>query len=97
LKESSENVGVSRRKAEGAVRRNVERKRILGTNVANRGDWIGCLSPGENTNRTLKCSFRPWTLALVGLAIAVALWGYGYKISPYNLHLDAASRASFAD
>ena len=30
------------------------------------------------------------------LAIAVALWGYGYKISRYNSHLDAASRASFA-
>jgi len=40
--------------------------------------------------------FRPWALAFIGLAISVALWGFGYKLSRYNPHQDAASRALFA-
>jgi hypothetical protein len=39
---------------------------------------------------------RPWALGLIGLAIAVALWGFGYKLSRYSLHSDISSRASFA-
>jgi hypothetical protein len=38
--------------------------------------------------------FRPWTLALVGLALSVSLWGFGYKLSRYNP--DPSSRALFA-
>ena len=39
---------------------------------------------------------RPWAVGLLGLAIAVAFWGFGYKLSRYNLHSDTNSRASFA-
>lgn len=35
-------------------------------------------------------------LALAGLALAVALWGFGYKLSQFNLHSDALWRTSFA-
>lgn len=35
-------------------------------------------------------------VGLLGLAIAVTLWGFGYKLSRYNLHSDTNSRASFA-
>lgn len=40
--------------------------------------------------------FRPWALALIGLALSVSLWGFGYKLSRYNPHPDASSRALFA-
>ncbi len=29
-------------------------------------------------------SFRPFALSLIGLAVAVALWGYSYRISRYS-------------
>ena len=35
-------------------------------------------------------------LGLIGLAIAVALWGFGYKLSRYSHHSDISSRASIA-
>ena len=40
--------------------------------------------------------FRPWALLFIGLAISVALWGFGYKLSRYNPHPNAASRSSLA-
>jgi hypothetical protein len=40
--------------------------------------------------------FRPFPLALVGLAITVALWGYGYKLSLYHACPTPSSRASVA-
>ena len=40
--------------------------------------------------------FRPWALAFIGLALSVSLWGFGYKLSRYNPHPDASSRALFA-
>lgn len=40
--------------------------------------------------------FRPWAIGFIGLAISVALWGYGYKISRYNPHPDASSRTLLA-
>src|SRR5579862_8161622 len=40
--------------------------------------------------------FRPWALPSIGLAITVALWGFGYKISRYNPHPDTASRVLLA-
>ena len=57
---------------------------------------LSVLPQTRKQTHILKSASRPWTLGLVGLAITVALWGYGYKISRYNPHLDAASRASFA-
>jgi hypothetical protein len=40
--------------------------------------------------------FRPFPLTLVGLAIMVALWGYGYKLSLYHPYPNPSSRASVA-
>ncbi len=40
--------------------------------------------------------FRPTALGLGGLAITVALWGFGYKISLYYHHPTAAQRATIA-
>lgn len=39
---------------------------------------------------------KPCAVGLIALAIAVALWGFGYKISLYSPRLDPASRASVA-
>ena len=47
-------------------------------------------------NFRVTSALTPWTIALFGLALAVALWGFGYKLSRYNPHLDAAARASYA-
>lgn len=53
----------------------------------------GYAAPGCPFSRRL---FRPWAIGFIGLAIAVASWGYGYKISRYNPHPDASSHAFFA-
>lgn len=39
---------------------------------------------------------RPATLAFIGLALAVALWGFGYKLSRYNPNQDVSTKASVA-
>ena len=41
-------------------------------------------------------TFRPCAVGLLALAIAIALWGFGYKLSRYDPHPSAASRASIA-
>jgi hypothetical protein len=41
-------------------------------------------------------TFSPCALGLLALAIAIALWGFGYKLSRYDPHPSAASRASIA-
>jgi hypothetical protein len=54
-------------------------------------------SPSANSASDPKQGELPGPgLWLIGLAIAVALWGFGYKLSRYNLHSDISSRASFA-
>jgi hypothetical protein len=40
--------------------------------------------------------FKPWAPWVIGLAFVVTLWGFGYKVSRYYPHLDAATRASFS-
>lgn len=39
---------------------------------------------------------KPCAIGLIALAIAVALWGFGYKISLYRPYLSPVSRASVA-
>jgi hypothetical protein len=34
---------------------------------------------------------NPFAFSLIGLAVAVALWGYGYKLSLYHRHATKAS------
>jgi hypothetical protein len=40
--------------------------------------------------------FRPYAFWIVGLAIAVFLWGYGYKLSLYHCHARSSSHATVA-
>lgn len=40
--------------------------------------------------------FKPCALGLIGLAIAVALWGFGYKLSLYHRHTASSSRVPVA-
>ncbi len=40
--------------------------------------------------------FRPCALGFIGLAIAVALWGFSYKLSLYRQHSGASSPISVA-
>lgn len=48
----------------------------------------------ENSAWSQTC--RPSALALLGLAIAVALWGFGYKLSEYSNAPDPLQRTSVA-
>ncbi len=63
---------------------------------ANQGDATAVHPRTAPQRRHSERASRPWTLGLIGLAIAVALWGFGYKLSRYSLHSDFSSRASFA-
>jgi hypothetical protein len=47
-------------------------------------------------NVPAKRAFRPCAIGFIGLAIAVALWGFGYKLSRYTLHPDSITRTSVA-
>jgi hypothetical protein len=47
---------------------------------------VVCPQPARRPNRPPL--FTPFTISLLGLAIAVALWGYGYKLSLYHRHPD---------
>jgi hypothetical protein len=40
--------------------------------------------------------FRPCALGLIGLGIAVAFWGFGYKLSLYHGHASPSSRIPVA-
>jgi hypothetical protein len=45
---------------------------------------------------SLRQVFRPGALGFIGLAIAVALWGFGYKLSLYYPRADSTSRVPVA-
>ena len=40
--------------------------------------------------------FRPCALGIIGLAVAVVLWGFGYKLSLYYRHSAPSSRVPVA-
>jgi hypothetical protein len=40
--------------------------------------------------------FRPWAVGFIGLAIVVALWGFGYKLSLYHRHAEPSARVLVA-
>lgn len=57
--------------------------------------------PGMSTSRVIRLISRGWankhcTAVILVLAIAVGLWGFGYKISLYNPAPNPAVRASVA-
>jgi hypothetical protein len=43
-----------------------------------------------------KDNWKPRDLVLVGLAITVALWGFGYRLSTYQLHFTESARIAAA-
>jgi hypothetical protein len=50
----------------------------------------GCLS------YTCKQIHRPYSLGLIGLTIAITLWGFGYRLSSYEFNQASAVRAAAA-
>ena len=53
--------------------------------------WNACAGAGSGRSIRNRCA-----AACIGLAIAVALWGFGYRLSRYDLHPNATTRASVA-
>lgn len=51
-------------------------------------------TPGQQSS--WKQVFNPFVLGLIGLSIAVAFWGFGYKLSLYHRHSTHSSQASVA-
>lgn len=57
------------------------------------------LSMGAHVQRrysSWKQLFRPWAVGFIGLAIVVALWGFGYKLSLYHRHAEPSARVLVA-
>jgi hypothetical protein len=57
---------------------------------------LGTRPPAPSQNLSWRQLFKPYAFGIVGLAVAVFLWGYGYKLSLYNRHPESSSRASVA-
>ncbi len=53
---------------------------------ATRKSVLGMRTQIRGRNPSWRQVFRPCTLGLIGLAISVALWGFGYKLSLYHRH-----------
>lgn len=51
---------------------------------------------GQRAYPLCRYLLRPRALELVGLMVAVALWGFGYKLSLYSLHPTDAQRTTVA-
>lgn len=52
--------------------------------------------PTSNHFPSRRSRFRPCVPGIGALAVAVALWGFGYKLSLYHRHEPPSSRAAFA-
>jgi hypothetical protein len=50
----------------------------------------------QSQNPSWRQVSRPCAFGIVGLAIAVFLWGYGYKLSLYHRHSESSSQVSVA-
>lgn len=61
-----------------------------------RKDILGMKIEALNQYPAWRQILRLCTLRLVGLAVAVFLWGFGSELSLYRQHRDASSRLSFA-
>jgi hypothetical protein len=47
-------------------------------------------------NSSWRQLFRPYTFGIIGLAVAVFLWGYGYKLSLYHCHSGSSTHTPVA-
>ena len=50
----------------------------------------------QSQNSSWRLVSRPCALGIVGLAVAVFLWGYGYKLSLYHCHSGSSSHTPVA-
>jgi hypothetical protein len=50
----------------------------------------------QSQNSSWRLVSRPYAFGIVGLAIAVFLWGYGYKLSLYHCHSGSSSNTTVA-
>ena len=50
----------------------------------------------QSQQSSWKQVFSPFAFGLIGLAIAVALWGFGYKLSLYRRHTTPSSQIPVA-
>jgi hypothetical protein len=50
----------------------------------------------QSQNSPWRQVFRPHAFWIVGLAVAVFLWGYGYKLSLYQCHSGSSSQTTVA-
>src|SRR5579875_3126721 len=59
--------------------------RARGFRLSSRRTLCAASAPADRlTKSSLRDSFRPFALSLIGLAVTVALWGYSYRISRYS-------------
>jgi hypothetical protein len=50
----------------------------------------------EPRTNSLKCFLRPLSFGLIGLAIALILWGLAYRLSLYRAHQSHNAKVSVA-
>ncbi len=78
--------------------------RALGDNSSiqreSQGVWSGMVDANaefvESSEPRLRHILRPLNLGLIGLAAAVAIWGFGYKLSLYQPHLNHSAETNVA-
>jgi hypothetical protein len=66
------------------------------TNSATAKSSLSMGGHGEHRYPSWKQLFRPWAVGFIGLAIVVALWGFGYKLSLYHRHAEPSARVLVA-
>lgn len=64
------------------------------------GVWSGMVDANrefvESSEPRLRCILRPLNLGLIGLAAAVAIWGFAYKLSLYQPHSSHSAQTNVA-
>ena len=57
---------------------------------------LGTSPQAQNQNASWRQVFKPCAFGIAGLAVAVFLWGYGYKLSLYLCRSESSSRVPVA-
>ncbi len=68
----------------------------IGNRRSRSGIVVADCSPGAYCLSGWRCIMRPVNVGLIGLAVAVALWGFAYKLSLYHPDQNRPARASAA-